>query len=149
MIAPTLSDNAQSLYLPKSAADALFSEGRACAESDRKRGIHQWKIGGIIHEAEKVNTASMEEFWEACLDILAESDAGWTYSMTSVKRWARSYGRLHNVIDIDKYLARLPFETVCVSGELATAGLCSAEEALALAVTNGLTAEQLRDVLLV
>ena len=87
----------------------------------------------------------MEDFWEAVLDVLAESHAGWTYSMTSVKRWARNYGRLHNVIDIEKYLASLPFETVCVSGELAAAGLCTAEEALALAVTNGLTAEQLRD----
>ena len=150
--APTLSDNVPTLQippsspiLPPSVVDALFSEGRACADNDRKRGIHQWKIGGIVYEAERVNTASMEDFWEAVLDILAESDAGWTYSMTSVKRWARAYGRLHNVIDIDKYLASLPFETVCVGGELSAAGLCNAEEALALAVTNGFTAEQLRD----
>ena len=140
-----LSDNVQSLYLPKSAADALFSEGRACAESDRKRGIHQWKIGGIIHEAAQVNTQAMEEFWEAVMDILTESAPGWSYALNSVKRWARAYGRLHNVIDIDKYLASLPFETVCVAGELAAAGLCTADEALALAVTNGLTAEQLRE----
>ena len=147
-----LSDNAPSLQippsspiLPPSVVDALFSEGRACADNDRKRGIHQWAIGGIVHEAAKINTHAMEDFWEAVLDILAESDAGWTYSPTSVKRWARAYGRLHNVIDIDKYLASLPFETVCVAGELAAAGLCNAEEALALAVTNGLTAEQLRD----
>ena len=142
---PTLQPPPSSPILPSSVVDALFSEGRACADNDRKRGIHQWKIGGIVHEAAKINTHAMEEFWEACLDILSESDAGWTYSLTSIKRWARAYERLHNVIDIDKYLARLPFETVCVSGELAAAGLCNAEEALALAVTNGLTAEQLRD----
>ena len=141
-----LSDNLQTLQIiPQTIFEALISEGRKCAAAARENNTHQWIIGGIIHEAEKVNTASMEDFWEACLDILAESDAGWTYSMTSVKRWARGYGRLHNVIDIEKYLASLPFETVCVSGELAAAGLCTAEEALALAVTNGLTAEQLRD----
>ena len=144
--APTLSDNLPILQIiPQTVFEALISEGRKCAAAARENNTHQWIIGGIIHEAEKVNTASMEEFWEACLDILSESDAGWTYSMTSIKRWARGYGRLHNVVDIEKYLASLPFEVVCVSGELAAAGLCTAEEALALAVTNGLTVEQLRD----
>ena len=147
-----LSDNAPSLQippsspiLPPSVVDALFSEGRACAAASREGNRHQWIIGGIIYEAEKLNTEKMEIFWEACLDILAESAPGWTYAPTSVKRWTRAYGRLHNVIDIERYLASLSFETVCVSGELAAAGLCTAEEALALAVTNGLTAEQLRE----
>lgn len=145
-----LSDNVPTLQvaspiLPKTIVDALFSEGRACAIATRESGIHQWVIGGIIHEAAQINTHAMEEFWEACMDILAESAPGWSYAINSVKRWARAYGRLHNVIDIDKYLASLPFETVCVAGELAAAGLCTADEALTLAVTNGLTAEQLRE----
>ena len=141
-----LSDNLPILQIiPQTVADALFSEGRACAAASREGNRHQWIIGGIIYEAEKLNTEKMEIFWEACLDILAESAPGWTYAPTSVKRWTRAYGRLHNVIDIERYLASLSFETVCVSGELAAAGLCTAEEALALAVTNGLTAEQLRE----
>ena len=140
--------------IPQTVVDALFSEGRACAIANRDSNRHQWIIGGVISAAKEIakeeakkerGKYSMEDFWEACLDVLSESDATWAYSMTVVKRWTRAYERLHNVVDIEKYLASLHFETICVSGELAAAGLCDAEEALALAVTNGLTAEQLRD----
>lgn len=113
--------DAQSLYekLGETFTASLARVASAYVTDEKGLSRRQWQLGELLSEGELEWTGEYNEYWELVTGYLYETSGGWlAFSQSTLKYYARTANRCHNVPGLDKYQQVMPFAFFAAAGEM-------------------------------